>query len=131
MRARRNANADAVGLELLGAREARHRQLGLGERQRGEIGIVAHVGHDARDDRGLSRLVLADRGVLGQHMRHFVAEHRGQLRRVARKRDQAARHVELAGRQRECIHRAGIEDRDLVGLIRAIRRRDQPVDRSW
>ena len=77
MRARRDADADAVGLEFLGAREARHRQLGLGQRQRGEIRIVAHVGDDAGDDRRLPRLVLADGGVLGQHMRHLVAQHRG------------------------------------------------------
>ena len=128
MGARRNADADAVGLELLGARKARHRQLGLGQRQRGEIGIVAHVGDDAGDDGGLARLVLADRGVLGQHMRHLVAQHRGQFRGVARQRDQAARHVKLAGRQRERIHRARIEDRHLVGLIGTIGGRDQPVD---
>ena len=129
MRARRNADADAVGLEFLRAREARHRQLGLGQRQRGEIGIVAHVGDDAGDDGGLPRLVLADRGVLGQHMRHLVAQHRGQFRGVAGERDQAARHVKLAGRQREGVHRAGIEDRDLVGLVGTIGCGDQPVDR--
>ena len=128
MRARRNADADAVGLELLGARKARHRQLGLGERQRGQIGIVAHVGDDAGDDGGLARLVLADRCVFGQHMRHLVAQHRGQFRGVAGQRDQAARHIELAGRQRERIDRARIEDRHLVGLVGTIGRRDQPVD---
>ena len=128
MGARRNADADAVGLEFLRAREARHRQLGLGQRQRGQIRIVAHVGDDAGDDRGLPRLVFADRGVLGQHMRHLVAQHRGQFRGVAGERDQAARHIELAGRQRERVHRAGIEDRHLVGLVGAIGGRDQPVD---
>ena len=111
-----------------GARKARHRQLGLGERQRGEVGIVAHVGDDAGDDGGLARLVLADRGVLGQHMRHLVAQHRGQFRGVAGQRDQAARHVKLAGRQRERVHRAGIEDRHLVGLVGTIGGRHQPVD---
>ena len=128
MRARRNADADAVGLELLLPREARHRQLGLGERHRGEIGIVAHVGDDAGDDGGLARLVFADRGVLGQHMRHLVAQHRGQFRGVAGQRDQAARHIELAGRQREGVDRAGIEDRHLVGLVGTIGCRHQPVD---
>ena len=128
MRARRNADADAVGLELLRAREARHRQFGLRQRQRGQIRIVAHVGDDAGDDGGLPRLVLADRGVLCQHMRHLVAQHRGQFRGVAGERDQAARHIELAGRQRERVHRAGIEDRHLVGLIGTIGGRDQPVD---
>ena len=110
------------------AREARHRQLGLGQRQRGQIGIVAHVGDDAGDDRGLPRLVLADRGVFRQHMRHLVAQHRGQFGGVAGERDQAARHIELAGRQRERVHRAGIEDGHLVGLVGTIGGRDQPVD---
>ncbi len=128
MRARRNADADAVGLELLLARKARHRQFGFGQRQRGQIGIVAHVGDDAGHDRGLPRLVFADRGVLGQHMRHLVAQHRGQFGSVAGERDQAARDVELAGRQREGIHRAGIEDRHLVGLVGTIGGRDQAVD---
>ena len=128
MRARRNADADAVGLELLGAGEARHRQFCLRKRQRGQIRIVAHVGDDAGDDGGLPRLVVADRGVLGQHMRHLVAQHRGQFRGVAGERDQAARHVELAGRQRERVDRAGIEDGHPVGLIGTIGGRDQPVD---
>ena len=128
MRVRRDADADAVGLELLVAREARHRQLGLGQRERGEIGVVAHVGDDAGDDRGLPRLVLAHRGVLGQHMRHLVAQHRGQFGGVAGERDQAARDIELAGRQREGVHRAGIEDRDLVGLVGTVGGGDQPVD---
>ena len=128
MGARRNADADAVGLEFLLAREARHRQLVLGERQRGHVGIVAHVGDDAGDHGGLARLVLADRGVLGQHMGHLVAQHRGQFRGVAGQRDQAARHIELAGRQREGVDRAGIEDRHLVGLVGTIGGRHQPVD---
>ena len=128
MRARREADADTVGLELLLAREARHRQFGFCQGQRGQIGIVAHVGDDACHYRRLPRLVFPDRGVLGQHMRHLVAEHRGQLGSVAGERDQAARDVELAGRQREGIHRAGIEDRHLVGLVGTIGRRDQAVD---
>ena len=128
MRAGRNADADAVGLEFLRAREARHRQFGLRQRQRGQIGVVAHVGDDAGHHRRLPRLVLADRGVLCQHMRHLVAQHRGQFRGVAGERDQAARHIELAGRQREGVHRAGIEDGHPVGLVGTVGGRDQPVD---
>ena len=128
MRARRNADADIVSLEFLLARKARHRQFGLGQRQRGQIGIGAHVGDDAGDDGGLPRLVLADRGVLGQHMGHLVAQHRGQFRGIAGQRDQATGHIKLAGRQRERVHRAGIEDRDLVGLVGTIGGRDQPID---
>jgi hypothetical protein len=67
-----NADADAVGLEFLRPRKARHRQLGLCQRKCGEIGIVAHIRHDTCDDGSLPRLVLADRGVFCEHMRHFV-----------------------------------------------------------
>ena len=76
MGTRRNADANAIGLEFLGAREARHRQLGFRQRQRGEIGIVAHIGHNTGNDRGLARLILADRGVLGEHVRHLMRQHR-------------------------------------------------------
>ena len=43
-------------------------------------------------------------------------------------RDQAAGHIELAGRQRERVHRAGIEDRHPVGLVGTVGSRDQAVD---
>ena len=55
-------------------------------------------------------------------------QHRGQFRGVAGERDQAARHIELAGRQREGVDRAGIEDRHPVGLIGTVGCRDQPID---
>ncbi len=55
-------------------------------------------------------------------------QHRRQFRGVAGERNQAARHIELAGRQREGVDRAGIEDRHLVGLVGTIGRRHQPVD---
>ena len=128
MRAGGNADADAVGLEFLRPRKARHGQFCLGQRQRGQIGIAAHVGDDAGDDGGLPRLVLADRGVLCQHMRHLVRQHRGQFRGVAGQRDQAARDIELSGRQREGVDRAGIEDGHLVGEVGTVGGRHQPVD---
>ncbi|MEY9574229.1 hypothetical protein ABIE88_001805 [Bradyrhizobium diazoefficiens] len=123
-----DADADAVRLELLVARKARHGELGLGQRERGEIGIVAHVGDNTGDDRGLARLVLAHRGVLGQHMRHLVAEHGGQLRRIARERKKTARDIELAVRQREGVDRAGIQNGDPVALVGAVGGGDEPVD---
>ena len=73
--ARRYADADAVGLELLGAREARERDLRLGERERAELRIAEQVGGDAIDQRRLPRLVLADRGMAREHMRHLVRQH--------------------------------------------------------
>ncbi len=62
-------------------------------------------------------------------MCHLVAQHRGQFRGIAGQRDQAAGHVKLPGRKRERVHRAGIEDGHLVGLVGTIRCRNQPVDR--
>ena len=61
-------------------------------------------------------------------MRHLVAQHRGQFGGVAGERHQAARHIELAGRQREGVDRAGIEDGHPVGLLGTVGGRDQPVD---
>ena len=60
-----------------------------------------HVGDDAADEVGLARLLLADLGMAGDHVAHLVREHRGELGLVVGERDEAARHVELAGRQRE------------------------------
>ena len=126
--ARRDADADAVGLELLGAREAGERDLGFGERQRAELRIAEQVGGDAVDQRGLARLVLADRGVAGDHMRHLVRQHRGELGVVVGERDQAAGDVELAVRQREGVDRGRVEDGDLVFQVRPLGGRDQLVD---
>ena len=98
-------------------------------RERREVRIGAHVSDDAGDDRGLARLVLANRGVLGEHMRHLVAQHGGEFGGVAGERDQPARHVKLAARQRKGVHRAGVEDGDLVALIGTIGCGDQAVDR--
>ena len=64
--------------------------------------IAAYLGDDAgRRGSGshLPCLILATGGVLGQHVRHLMAQHRGQLGSVAGERDQAARHIELAGGQ--------------------------------
>ena len=53
--ARGDADADAVGLELLCAREACERDLGFGERERAEIRIAQQVGRDTVDERSLPR----------------------------------------------------------------------------
>ena len=112
--ARGNADADAVGLEFLRAREARQRDLGFRERERARLRIAQHVVHDAAHHRDLARLVLADRGVAGDDMRHLVRQHGGELGGVVGQRDQAARHVELAARQREGVDGRRIEDGDAV-----------------
>ena len=59
-------------------------------------GSLEQVGGDAADQRRLARLVLADRGVAGDHVRHLVRQHGGELGVVVGERDQAAGHVELA-----------------------------------
>ena len=126
--ARRDADADAVGLELLGAREVGQRDLRFGERERAELRIAEQVGGDAVDQRGLARLVLADFGVAGDHMRHLVRQHRGELGVVVGERDQAAGDVELAVRQREGVDRGRVEDGDFVFQLRPLGRHDQLVD---
>ena len=128
--ARRDADADAVGLELLGAREVGERDLRFGERERAELRIAEQVGGDAVDQRGLARLVLADRGVAGDHMRHLVRQHRGELGVVVGERDQAAGDVELAVRQREGVDRGRVEDGDLVSAAPAARTRRPACRRS-
>ena len=126
--ARGDADADAVGLELLRAREACQRDLGFRQRQRAEVRIGEQVVGDAADQRGLPRLVLADRGVARDHMRHLVRQHRGELGGVVGERDQPARHVELAGRQREGVDRRRVQDGDLVFQVRPLGGGDQLVD---
>ena len=60
-----------------------------------------------------ARLLLADRGVARDHVPHLMRQHRGELGLVIGERDQAARDVELAVRQRESVDRRRIEDRHL------------------
>ena len=126
--ARGNADADAVGLEFLRAREARQRQLRLGERQRAGLRIAEHVVDHVADDGGLLGLFLADRGVARDHVSHLVRQHRGELGLVVGERDQSARDVELAVRQREGIDRRRVEDGHLVFEVRPFGRRHQAVD---
>ena len=127
--ARGDADADRVGFEFLRAREARQRELRFGERQRAGFRIADHVGDDAADQVGLLRLLLADRGVARDDVAHLVRQHGGKLGFVVGERDQAARHVKLAGRQREGVDRLRIEHRDFVMQVGPLRRRDQPLDR--
>ena len=103
--ARGDADADAVGFELLRAREGRERDLGLRQRQRMHVRIGAEIVEHAADQRDLPRAVLAHRRVLRDHVRHFVRQHRGELGGVVGERDQAAGHVELPARQREGVDR--------------------------
>ena len=129
MRVSRDADSDPVRIDLLRPRKGCHRQLGLRQRQRRDIGIAAHLGDGAgRVGSRLPRLVLASGGVPGQHMRHLVAQHRGQFGGVAGQRNQAPRYIKLTVGEREGVHRAGIEDGDLVGLVGPLGSRHQPID---
>ena len=110
----------AVGLEFLGAREARERDLGFGECERAGLRIAQHVLHDAAHQRHLARLVLSDVGMACDHVRHFVGKHRGELGRVVRQRDQPPRHVELPARQREGVDRRRIENGDAIVHVRPL-----------
>ena len=61
----------------------------------------------------------------GDHVRHLVREHRGELGGVVGERDQPARDVERPGRQREGVDRRRIEHRHLVAQIRPLRGRHE------
>ena len=126
--ARRNADADAVGLELLRAREAGERNFGARQRHRAHLRIVEHVGGDLAHQRGLAHLILADRRMARDHVRHLVAQHRGEFGGVVGEREQAARDVELTVRQREGVDRRRVEDRDLVFQVRPLGCGDELVD---
>ena len=125
---RRDADAELVGLEFLGAREARELDLGAGERQRALLRVAQHVVDHRAADRDLARLFLAQRRMLEDHVRHLVREHRGELGVVVGDREQPARDVELAGRQREGIDRRRVEQRHLVGDVGSVGGGDQAVD---
>ena len=126
--ARRNADADAVGLEFLRAREARQRELGFGERQRAGLRVADHFGHHVVDQRRLARLFHADLGVARDHVPHLMREHRGELGLVVGERDQPAGDVEMAARQREGVDRRRVEQRHLVFLLGLFRGRHQAID---
>ena len=121
----RDADADAVGFELLLARESRQRDLRLRQRERAHLRIVEHIGGDAADQRRLPHLVFADRGVARDHVRHLMRQHRGKLCIVARQRQQSARDVELTVGQREGVDRGRVEDGDAVAQVGPLRRGDQ------
>ncbi len=103
-------------------------ELRLGERQRAHLRIAEHVVDHVADDGGLPRLFLADRGVARDHVAHLVRQHRGELGLVVGERDQSARDVELAVRQREGVDRRRVEDGHLVFQVRPFGCRHQPVD---
>ena len=126
--ARGDADADGVGFELLRPREARQRELRLGERQRALLRIGDHVADHPVHQRGLPRLLLADGGVARDHVAHLVGEHRRKLGFIVGERNKAARHVELPGGKREGVDRLRIEHRDLVVQVGPLRRRHQVID---
>ena len=127
--ARGDADADGVGLEFLGAREARQRQFRFGERQRAFLRVADHVGEDAASQVGEPRLLFADGGVAGDDVPHLVRQHGGEFGFVVGERDQAARGVQLTVRQRERVDRLRIEHRHFVMQVRPLGRRHQPLDR--
>ena len=81
----------------------------LASAKRADFRIADDVADDAADQRGLLRLLFADRGVAGDDVAHLVRQHRRQLGFVVGERDEAAGHVELAGRQGESVDRLRIE----------------------
>ncbi len=126
--ARGDADADRVRLEFLGPREARERELRLGERQRADLRIADDVADNTADQRRLLRLLFADRGMAGDDVTHLVGQHRRKLRFIVGERGDAAGHVKLSGRQGESVDRLRIEQGDLVVQVRPLGRRNQALD---
>jgi hypothetical protein len=62
--------------------------LDLASAKRAELRVAQQVGGDTADQHGLARLVLADGGMAGDDMRHFVRQDRRQLGGVVGERDQ-------------------------------------------
>ena len=80
------------------------------------------------DDRGLPRLLLADGGVARNDVAHFMRQHGGEFGFVIGERDQPARNIKVAVRQRESIDRRRVEDGNAIFQIGPFRRRDQTID---
>ncbi len=110
------AHADRVGLQLLLLREGGERALAGGERQLAGLAILQHVGDDAADDDRRARLVLPLHGVVGRDMAHLVRDHRRDFGGIVGERQQAARDIEIAARQREGVDRRAVQDGDAIGL---------------
>jgi hypothetical protein len=125
--ARRDADADRIGLEFLRPRKVHQLEFRFRQRQRADFRIGDHVGDGAAGEIGIARFFFALLGVSCDDVAHLVGEHGGKLGFVVGERDQTARHIDLAGRQSEGIDRLRIEHRDLVVLVGLFRRRDQAL----
>jgi hypothetical protein len=127
--ARRDTDTDAVGLEFLSARKGRKLQPRTGERERADLRIAEYV-IDVADEPASSQRLLADRGMACDDMRHFVGQYGSKFGGIIGETDEPARHTELAGRQRECVHGRRIENGNLVSHVGPLGGRDQPPDHA-
>ena len=92
-------DADLVGFELLVAREFRDREVHFLRFVLALIRGGEHLlGDPAKQERGPLQLRPL-RGVMGGDMRDFMRHDGGDFRLVVRKRQQAARHVNVSRRQ--------------------------------
>ena len=60
-------------------------------------------------------------GVTRRHVPDFVPQHASQLRLAVEKRHDAAREIDIAARQRECVDGRHVYHREVPGKIRAFR----------
>ena len=113
-------HAQPVGLQLVVASvlQEEHAQRGLGGAlQRPRLGN--EDAEQRETDAGARRLRVLLRRVARRDVTDLVAEHAGKLRLVVEKRQDAARHVDVAAGKREGVDRGLVHDREVPRQLRA------------
>ncbi len=118
---RDDVDTDLVGIDLLLAREARERQLRVALEGAALVAVVDDVGRLADHGGALFELGPPRRMAL-RHMGDLVRHHGRDFGRVVGERQEAARHVDVAGGQREGVDDRRVEDRDAIDLGRRVAR---------
>ena len=80
----------------------------------------------SRASLGAGRLRILLRRMPCGHVADLMSEHAGQLRFVAKKRQQAAGDVDVPAGQRKRVDRRNVDDRELPGQVRPLGQARQP-----
>ena len=118
---RDDVDTDLVGIDLLLAREARQRQLRVALEGAALVSVVDDVGRLTDHGGALFELGPPRRMAL-RHVGDLVRHHGRDLGRVVGEGQEPARHVDVAGGQREGVDDRRVEDRDAIDLGRGVAR---------